>query len=119
MSIGFENHALMMSCTVMPPGIIGSTCSWYGTMHVEHDTAPCCRASLPGPRRGRPCRTIAAAPHAEALGDRHEVGYGSSLEAGAEVGVAAVAVVEAVLPLHHHAQVLVVEQQHLDRQLLA
>ena len=27
--------------------------------------------------------------------------------------------VEAVLPLHHHAQVLVVQQQHLDRQLLA
>ena len=29
-----------------------------------------------------------------------------------------VAAVEAVLPLHHHAQVLVVQQQHLDRQLL-
>ena len=50
---------------------------------------------------------------------RHEVGVRLLVVAGAEVGVAAVAVVEAVLPLHHHAQVLVVQQQHLDRQLLA
>ena len=61
----------------------------------------------------------APAPHAEALGDRHEVGVRLLVVAGAEVGVAAVAAVEAVLPLHHHAQVLVVQQQHLDRQLLA
>ena len=40
------------------------------------------------------------------------------LEPGAEVRVAPVAVVEPVFPLHHHAEVLVVEQQHLDRQLL-
>ena len=25
------DHALIISRTVMPPGIIGSTCSWYGT----------------------------------------------------------------------------------------
>ena len=56
---------------------------------------------------------------AEALGQRHEIGIRLLVVAGAEVGVAAVAVVEAVLPLHHHAQVLVVQQQHLDRQLLA
>ena len=57
------------------------------------------------------------APQRKPLASVTKSGYGSSLVAGAEVGVAAVAFVEAVLPLHHHAQVLVVEQQHLDRQL--
>ena len=36
----------------------------------------------------------------------------------AQVGVCAVGLVEPVLPLHHHAQVLVVEDEGLDLQLL-
>ena len=60
----------------------------------------------------------APAAAAEALGQGHEIGIRLLAVAGAEVGVAAIALEEAVLPLHHHAQVLVVQQQHLDRQLL-
>ena len=33
-----------------------------------------------------------------------------------DVGVGAIALVKTVFPLHHHAQVLIVQQQHLDRQ---
>lgn len=36
----------------------------------------------------------------------------------AKVGVRAVGLVEPVLPLHHHPQVLVVQDEHLGRQLV-
>lgn len=36
----------------------------------------------------------------------------------AKVGVGPVLLVEAILPLHHHAQVLVVQDEHLHIQLL-
>ncbi len=38
---------------------------------------------------------------------------------GAEVSMSAVALVKPVFPLDHHAQVLIIEHDHLDGQLLA
>ena len=66
-----------------------------------------------------------------ALGDRDKVGIpllgivAGSLATrfrvmdGPQVGVSPVTLEEAIFPLHHHAQMLVVQQQHLDRQTLA
>ncbi len=57
--------------------------------------------------------------HVEALDDLHIVGVNLlHVVRVAEVGVAAVAGVKAVLPLHHHAEVLVVENDGLGRDLL-
>ena len=58
--------------------------------------------------------------------DLHEIGEDVRLILGlvvldvrrAEVGVAAVGAVEAILPLNDHAEVLVVEHEHLHREVL-
>ena len=115
--LSFNNHALIMSRTVLPLGIIGSTCSWYGTSRRAR-TAPCCRASRSSASSTSSLAVTRRLPQRKPLAIVTKSGYGASPKPAPEVGVAAVALEEAVLPLHHHAQVLVVQHHHLDRHLL-
>jgi hypothetical protein len=67
----------------------------------------------------RDTKQHAFAGNAEAFAHFHVVGIDALQVLGvAEEGVAAVALVEAVLPLHHHAEMLVVQNQYLRRDAL-
>src|SRR5260370_42621228 len=55
----------------------------------------------------------------EAFCNGYEIGIRLFVKTGSEVSVSAVAFEEAVFPLHHHPQMLIVEQHHFHRQLLA
>ena len=97
-------HALMMSFTVIPLGIIGSTCSWCGTWTFSTNGPSLLDHLDRGPRRGRPCRSTPRASPRTPRRSCTKSGYGGLVLAGPEVRVAAVRSEEPVLPLHHHAR---------------
>ena len=100
-----------------------------GNLHVEDGRAGGVDEPQKGPFEILLLRHRLGLP-AEAAGDHHEIGIAAlgrdavslsgrlGIVDRPEVGVGPIPLEEAVLPLHDHAEVLVVEEQHLDRDVL-
>ena len=111
-------YALMISRTVIPLGIMGSTCSWYGTW--TSSTYGTLDAIISSSASSMSFFSLTRrVPQRNPRASVTKIRVRRLSVTGAEVRVATVAAVEPVFPLHDHAQVLVVQEQHLDRQLFA
>ena len=120
----------MISSTVWPDGNHRQHVLHVGDLDVEHEGAWVLKHFVQGGVQVRflvHSRGSAAIP----FGDRHEIRIRLGSESAqsvparfrmvdrAQVGVSAIAGHEPIFPLHDHAQVLVIEQQHFHRQVFA